>query len=162
MVQNLSLDPTANALHCFVRANLAMHDGRNDEALRILESQPRGGTAADFPYLDFMLGLAKIRSLDPLARVHFQSYNARFIGRHFKEEARQKIAWTYLLQGNEAAYQRTILRIEGGGRAGGDENAAREAVTGVTPHIGLLRARLLFDGNYCARARVELDAHRPE
>ena len=158
MVNDLELEPSENALHCFVRANLAMHHGYNDEALRILENQPRGGTTADFPYLDFMLGLAKIRSLDPLARIHFQSYNSRFIGRHFKEEARQKIAWSYLLQGNEDAYRETILRIEGGGRAGGDENAAREAITGLTPHLGLLRARLLFDGNYCTRARAELDA----
>lgn len=158
MVTGAGLTPETNGLHCFVKANLAMHSGRNDEALRILEGQPRGGTATSFPYLDFMLGLVKIRSLDPLARVHFQSFITRYSGRHFKEEARQKIAWAYLLDNNEAAYRQSILRIDGGSKAGGDENAVREAAADRPPHLGLLRARLLFDGNYCIRARAQLDA----
>ncbi|NJC27663.1 hypothetical protein [Neolewinella antarctica] len=158
MVNELALNPEASGLHCFVRANLAIYNGRNAEAIRILEAQPRGGTATDFPYLDFMLGLAKVRSLDPLARIHFQSFISRYAGRHFKEEARQKIAWSYLLQGDEQNYRKTILNINGGSNAGGDENAAREAAADRPPHVGLLRARLLFDGNYCTRARAQLNA----
>ncbi|OAV43648.1 hypothetical protein [Lewinella sp. 4G2] len=157
MVQRLPLQPARNGLHCFVSANLAMHSGRNDEALRLLEAQPRGGTATDFPYLDFMLGLSKLRSLDPVARIHFQSFINRYAGRHFKEEARQKIAWAYLLKGDEEAYRRSILEIGGGSRAGGDEHAAREAAGDRPPHAGLLRSRLLFDGNYGTRASAQLD-----
>ncbi|MEO0731573.1 MAG: hypothetical protein AAFZ52_01970 [Bacteroidota bacterium] len=158
LVQKLNLQPRTNALHCFVLANLAMRNGKNDVALALLEGQPRGGETADFPYLDFMLGLAKLRSLDATARVHFQSFNLRYVGRHFKEEARQKIAWSYLLEDDLAGYQRTIDGIGGGSRAGGDENAALEAASAHPPHPGLLRARLLFDGNYCTRARAQLDA----
>lgn len=157
-VNSLGLEPKTNALHCFVLANLAMRNGENELALELLEVQPRGGQTTDFPYLDFMLGLAKLRSLDPTARVHFQSFNVRYTGRHFKEEANQKIAWSYLLQNDEAGYRRTIERIGGGSRAGGDENAAREAARNQPPHPGLLRARLLFDGNYCTRARAQLEA----
>ena len=158
MINELNLRPKESGLDCFVKANLAMHHGRNDEAMRILEAQPRGGTAADFPYLDFMLGLAKIRSLDPLARIHFQSFNLRYSGRHFKEEAQQKIAWSYLLQNNPTAYRKAMLAIEGGSKAGGDQNATREAAAERPPHLGLLRARLLFDGNYCTRALAQLNA----
>ncbi|MEM1356996.1 MAG: hypothetical protein AAGF89_02305 [Bacteroidota bacterium] len=157
-VNSLGLEPKTNALHCFILANLAMRNGKNDLALRLLEAQPRGGETTDFPYLDFMLGLAKLRSLDPTSRVHFQSFNVRYTGRHFKEEASQKIAWSYLLQGNETSYYKAIAGIGGGSRAGGDENAAREAAREQAPHPGLLRARLLFDGNYCTRARAELEA----
>ncbi len=157
-VNALGLRPKTNALHCFILANLAMHNGKNEVALQILEAQPRGGAAADFPYLDFMLGLAKLRNLNAQGRVHFQSFNLRYAGRHFKEEARQKIAWSYLLEGNTAAYQSAIDAIGGGSRSGGDENAAREAAGSRPPHPGLLRARLLFDGNYCTRARAQLDA----
>jgi len=135
-----------------------MRSGRNDQALKILEAQPRGGSAADFPYLDFMLGLAKIRTLNPSARVHFASFNLRYAGRHFKEEARQKVAWCYLLRDDVAGYRTAMEAVAGGSRAGGDENAAREAAAGRPPHPGLLRARLLFDGNYCRRARAELEA----
>jgi tetratricopeptide (TPR) repeat protein len=128
----------------------------------LLENQPRGGEAASFPYLDFMLGLVKLRTLAPAARLHFQSFNLRYIGRHFKEEANQKIAWSYLLRDDIDGYRRAMENIAGGSRSGGDENAAREAAGGRPPHPGLLRARLLFDGNYCTRARAQLEAIDPQ
>lgn len=157
-LRKLPLQPATNGLHCFLLANMTMRSGRNDEALKVLEAQPRGGSAADFPYLDFMLGLVKLRTLSPSARVHFTSFNLRYAGRHFKEEARQKIAWCYLLRDDVAGYRTAMEAVAGGSRAGGDENAAREAAGGRPPHPGLLRARLLFDGNYCQRARAELEA----
>ena len=156
-INDLGLDPAANALHAFVLANMAMRSGRNDRALSVLDKQPRGGAVADFPYLDFMLGLAKLRRLDPTARIHFQSFLVRYAGRHFKEEARQKIAWSYLLEGDEAGYLSTLDAIGGDSKAGGDQNAAREAARARLPHPALLRARLLFDGNYCEKARKELN-----
>lgn len=156
-INALGLTPKTNAVHCFVLANLAMRSGRNDLALRLLEAQPRGGATADFPYLDFMLGLAKLRTLNPKARIHFQSFNVRYAGRHFKEEARQKIAWSYWLEGDEAGYRRAMNGIGGGSQAGGDQNAEREAARQRPPQPDLLRARLLFDGNYCTRARALLE-----
>jgi hypothetical protein len=157
IVRNLDLNPGENPLHCFVLANLAMRSGRNDLAIQWLEAQPRGGSAEDFPYLDFMLGLAKLRNLESNARIYFQSFNFRYGGRHFKEEAHQKIAWSYLLEGDKKGYFRSLNAIEGGSRAGGDENAVREAGRERAPHPNLLRARLLFDGNYCTRARATLN-----
>ncbi|TXF90557.1 hypothetical protein FUA23_05520 [Neolewinella aurantiaca] len=156
-INNLGLKPKTNSLHCFILANLAMRSGRNDLALRTLENQPRGGAAEDFPYLDFMLGLAKLRTLDPTARLYFQSFNVRYAGRHFKEEAQQKIAWAYLLGGDEEGYHKAMSRIGGGSKAGGDQNAAMEAARHQIPQPELLRARLLFDGNYCTRARARLE-----
>ena len=160
-INSLGLNPAKNPVHCFILANLAMRNGKNDVALRLLEAQPRGGAAADFPYLDFMLGLAKLRTLDPAARVHFQSFNIRYVGRHFKEEAKQKIAWSYLLDNDLDGYARAMEAITGGSQAGGDQNAVREAARERAPQAGLLRARLLFDGNYCTRARAQLDAIQP-
>ncbi|THH36441.1 hypothetical protein [Neolewinella litorea] len=156
-VKPLPLRPAENNLHLFVRANLAMRTNRNAEALTLLEKQQRGGTTADFPYLDFLLGQAKLRNLNPQARLHFKSFLLRYPGRHFREEALQKIAWSYLLQGDEATYRRTMAEIEGGSRDGGDENAIREAAHDRPPNLNLLRARLLFDGGYFTRARAELD-----
>ena len=157
MIAEAPLDPRTNSLHCFVLADIAMRNGKNEEALRHLEAQPRGGTATPFPYLDFLLGLAKARSLDPLARVHFQSFLSRYAGGEYREEARQKIAWSYLLEGRREDYRQAILEISGASQTGGDENAVREAAADRPPHLGLLRARLLFDGNYCTRALAELN-----
>lgn len=161
IVNEMELQPADNALHCFVLANLAMRTGRNDLALRLLDGQPRGGTAASFPYLDFMLGQARLRNLDAAGRLHLQSFLLRYAGRHFREEALQKIAWSYLLEARPQEYRQTMQRIGGGSRAGGDESAAREAASGRPPHAGLLRARLLFDGGYHQRAREVLDEIAP-
>ena len=157
-IRKLPLNPATNKLHCFLVAAVSMHHDRNAEAMRVLEAQPRGGEAADFPYLEFMLGQVKLRDLNPRARLHYQSFLLRYPGRHFREEALQKIAWSYLLEGQEEDYHRTMARIAGGSRAGGDESAAREAGLGTVPHPHLLRARLLFDGGYFERARQELNA----
>lgn len=157
LTDSLDLRPATNNLHCFVVANIAMRNGRNRRAIDLLEQQQRGGTAADFPYLDFMLGQAKLRDLDARARVHFQSFLLRYPGRHFRKEAQQKIAWSYLLEDDRESYFRTMAKIEGDSQAGGDEHAMREAARAEAPHLGLLRARLLFDGGYFDRARAELD-----
>ncbi|MGB3800683.1 MAG: hypothetical protein WA952_12785, partial [Lewinella sp.] len=156
-VRQLNLQPATNKLHCFILATIIMRNNRNAEALRLLEAQPRGGNSADFPYLEFMLGQAKLRNLNPQARLHYRSFLLRYPGRHFREEALQKVAWSYLLEGNTERYHRTMAEIEGGSRAGGDESATREAAMGKTPQPALLRARLLFDGGYFERARAELD-----
>ncbi len=158
VVRSLDLSPSTNKLHCFVLATIIMRNDRNDEALRLLEKQPRGRGSAEFPYLDFMLGQAKLRNLNPQGRINFQSFLLRYPGRHFREEALQKIAWSYLLEGEVGQYHSTMAEIDGGSRAGGDENATREASIGKVPHLELLKARLLFDGGYFRRARQELDA----
>ena len=156
-IRSLPLTPETNNLHLFVRATVAMRNDLNAEALALLERQQRGGSRADFPYLDFLLGQAKLRNLNPQARVHFQSFLLRYPGRHFREEALQKIAWSYLLEGQPAEYHRVMAEIDGGSRAGGDESAVLEAAHAKAPNTKLLRARLLFDGGYFDRARAELD-----
>lgn len=163
IVKGLGLQPANNKLHCFVLANMAMRSERNDEAIRLLEKQPRGGSAEDFAYLDFMLGLAKLRKLDNSARLHFQSFLLRFRGQHFIKEAVQKIAWAELLRGRPDLYRQRISEVEKRGKAtaGGDQNAAKEATTSDLPHLDLLKARLLFDGAYYDQARKIMDAINP-
>lgn len=154
-VRRLNLKPTSNKLHCFVVANVAMRSGRNDLAIELLEAQPRGGSSMDFAYLDFMLGLAKLRKLDYGSRLYFQSFLFRFNGQHFVKEAVQKIAWAELLRGREDLYRKRISEVttKGNATAGGDLNASNEAAATTLPHQELLRARLLFDGSYYTRAR---------
>ncbi|MEM7574156.1 MAG: hypothetical protein AAF433_14715 [Bacteroidota bacterium] len=160
LAQEWRFRPERNKLECFVLSTLAMRTGRNDRAIELLETQPRGGSAQDFPYLDFMLGLVKLRSLDSAARLHFQSFLLRFRGDNFRKAARQKMAWAELLRGNPDGYREQMSQLEGRGnnRAGGDRNATKESQRTQLPNLSLLRARLLFDGAYFQRARAEMDA----
>ncbi len=157
-----TLQPESNPLHCFVVANLAMRTGRNDEAIQLLEQRPQSRAFLPLPYLEFMLGLAKLRRLDGGSEQYFQAYLNKTRGRHFIKEAWQKIAWAHLLAGNEKGYRANIVKCKTEGRAssGSDKNALKEAESARLPDIRLLKARLLFDGGYYQKAYELLNNYK--
>ncbi len=145
-------------LHAFVLANVAMRTGRNEKAIIWIENAPKSKAFHPFPYLDYMLGVAKLRRLDTDGRKHLQLFLERTKGRHFIKEAYQKLAWADLLDGNISAYHRNMKLVltKGVSSSGGDKNAKQEARDGLIPNIHLLKARLLFDGGYYDRANLFL------
>ncbi|MCB0621517.1 MAG: hypothetical protein KDC32_14100 [Saprospiraceae bacterium] len=154
MVRKSRLHPGTNPLACFILANVALRTGRNDEAIRLLEQRPSGRSFHPFPYLDFMLGLAKLQRLDADADLPFQRFLDDFKGRNFIKEAYQKLGWHYLLQGDEPRYRECmrLCRERGYTVVENDQSALREAEGNRLPHPQLLQARLLFDGGYYQRA----------
>ncbi len=151
---NAGWKPRSNMLHCFVQANIAMRTGRNDEAIQLLEQRPRGDAYLAFPYLDFMLGIAKLRRLDDDGHIYLQRYAQQFSGRNFIKEAYQKLAWHQLLQNNKTGYRRYMEACSRRGFlvVGSDVSAQREAEAGLVPPFDLIKARLLFDGAYYEKA----------
>lgn len=148
------LEPHVNPLHCFVMANLAMRTGHNDEAIKLLQNRPQSRTFLPMPYLEFMLGLARLRRLDHDTGKHFQAYLNTFKGRHFIKEAWQKLAWSALLDGNTEGYKSYMQNCitKGIASSGSDKNAMKEAQSGQLPDLRLFKARLLFDGGYYNKA----------
>lgn len=149
-INKAGLSPTTNPLHCFVMANIAMRTGKNDAAIPLLQERPKSSAYYSFPYLDYMLGLAKLRRLDTDAAAHFRQYLDTYSGRNFIKEAYQKLAWQALIKGDVAGYHRLMQQCltQGADEAGGDKHALNEAQAGTPPDIHLLKARLLFDGGY--------------
>ncbi|WP_367391876.1 tol-pal system YbgF family protein [Lewinella sp. LCG006] len=141
-------------LHAFVLANVAMRTGRNDEAIHWMEKAPRGEAFYPFPYLDYMLGVAKLRRLNTDGRRHLRDFLRTTRGRHYIKEAYQKLAWAELLNNRPEGYKSymTLLQSRGANAAGGDKNAEKEAQAGIVPPLVLLKARLLYDGGYYQRA----------
>lgn len=160
LVNEASLDPEANPLHCFVLANVAMRTGRADEAIRILEKAPKGKRYHPFHYLEYLLGLAKLQSLDLSAEQHFLNYVNHFKGFNFVKDAYQKLAWCRLLKGDFAGYKSylELCRSKGKTIVGNDKSALNEANSGLIPATELLKARLLFDGGHYQRALEVLNA----
>ncbi len=148
------LQPAQNPVHCFITANIAMRTGRNDKAIALLEKCPRGGPFASLPFIDQMLGMAKLRRLDGDAGQFFSRFLQHYKGRNFIKEAYQKLAWHALIQGDEKGYRQYMERCiaQGHTTSGSDRSALREARSGEAPHPVLLRARLLFDGGYFQKA----------
>lgn len=148
-------------LALFVRANIAMHTGRNDQAVELLAKyQPMPGQLP-FYHLDFLTGLAKLNRLDEDAGFYLKRYLDHFKGRNYVKEACQKMAWHELIKGNVPGYQSWMKQcLERGYRiVDEDQYAYREAQQSKPPHAILLKARLLSDGGYYTRALAELDKH---
>lgn len=153
-IKSAGLQPGRNPLHCFLLANIAMRTGHNERAVQLLQQKPEGRAFLPFPYLDFMLGLAKLRRLDPDAGPHFQRYLDGFQGQNFIKEAYQKLAWHALLQADRQGYERymALCARRGSLVVDSDKSAQVEAENGPAPVASLLRARLLFDGAYYRQA----------
>ncbi|NRB46250.1 MAG: tetratricopeptide repeat protein [Saprospiraceae bacterium] len=154
VIRTSGLSPKTNPLHCFIMSNIAMRSGHNNEAIQILSNFRKDDKRLDFPYLDYMLGLAKLRRLDSDAAPFFQ----RFLGRnktpYYVKEAYQKLAWQSLINGKSSKYTAYMKACLSNGEAiaGGDKNAYREAKSMHQPREVLVKARLLFDGAYFRRA----------
>ncbi|MBR9922351.1 MAG: tetratricopeptide repeat protein [Bacteroidetes bacterium] len=154
VINESKLDPQKDPMACFIVANIAMRTGRNSEAIELLEQRPGGRAFHPFHYLDYMLGLAKLRRLDSDADIYFQRFLDRFTGRNFIKDAYQKIAWQALLENDLYKYNATIQNCLSKGYTivGSDASALEEAESGTIPQKDLLKARLLFDGGYHQKA----------
>lgn len=148
MMNTANLAPKKNPMACFLKANVAMRTDRGDEAIAILENRPKGSEFHPFPYLDYMLGIAKLQRLDDDANVYLLRFIEHYPGRNFIKDAYQKLAWSYLLSGNKDAYYAymDLCKTRGNTVVGSDQSAMNEATNGEIPAIDLLKARLLFDG----------------
>lgn len=158
-IQKAGFHPDQNPLHCFVMANIAMRAGHNDEAIDLLRFQPNSRAMLPLDHLNFMLGLAKIHRLDPDADQYLKRFIERFPGHTFIKEAYQKLAWHALLFEGEEGYHEYIELCKNNGAlsTGSDKNAQKEAETGQTPQVDLVKARLLFDGGYYQEALRALE-----
>jgi tetratricopeptide (TPR) repeat protein len=113
-------------------------------------------SASEFPfyYLYYMTGLNKLNRLDPDADVYLMRFLSSFKGRNYIKSCYQKLAWTYLVQGNIPKYEENIKKVleSGGLFIDNDIQANMEAKSGQLPNVVLLKARLLSDGGYTDRA----------
>jgi len=145
-------------LAVYAMARIYMSNGQNDKAINILTERPTGQSYFPFYFLDYLTGLTKLHRLDDDAHTHLLRYVIHFKGSNFIKDSYQKIAWHYLVHGDEGKYQDYIARVSKFGNTvvDADKQAQKEAETGVRPQVNLLRARLLFDGGYYQKAIEEL------
>ncbi len=158
LLNNISLQPLENPLHCFVMANVAMRSGRNDRAIELLQHYPKGKQFATVSQFDFLLGLAKLRRLDSDAGKFLEQFVQQYRGQDGVKEAYQKLAWFELTKGNTQGYQKYVkaILVHGKAASGGDKDALQEAKTARVLDVNLIRARLLFDGGYYQKAYQQL------
>ncbi|MEM8528295.1 MAG: hypothetical protein AAGG68_26870, partial [Bacteroidota bacterium] len=154
IINQSKLNPKASPTAAFLMANIAMKSGYNDEAIQILEQCAKGTKFHPFPYLEYMLGLAKLHRLDGDADQALKRYLQNFKGRDYIKQSYRLLAWHELVHDRPAGYQKYMQKAltEGNTFLGADESAMQEAQNGVAPNKDILKARLLFDGGYFQRA----------
>lgn len=164
MIEKSTIDAQSNPLACFVKANVAMQTGRNEEAIRILEEKPHGHRYFPFPYLYFMEGVARLNRLEKGADKYLNRFLRETRGLHYIKEAYQKLAWYELVNDHPDRYLKYMqaCKMQGVSVIDEDITALHEARLNRVPEKHLLRARLLFDGGYYEKAKVYLETETPK
>jgi len=143
-----------SALLNFIMANMAMRAMRNNEAIQILKQKPNDKESVPFPYLEYMLGIAKLRNLDYSCERNFNAFLNQNKGKEGIKETYEKLGWIYLLQNNVKKYWEYNYYIlnKGNTEMESDLAAFKYAQKKEIPDTVLLKSRLLFDGAYYSKA----------
>lgn len=149
-------------LMIYAFANIYSRAGENDKVIQLLTECPRTSDRYPFHYLNYMLGVAKLNRLDKDASYPLLSFLGSFKGKNYIRSAYMHLAWYYLIQNDPRQYSIYIERIKlrGNDQVDNDREALAFASENNKPDMQLLKARLLFDGGYYARAKQELDEYK--
>lgn len=150
-------------LYIFMAANIYRRQGLNEQALVLLDAYKPHSGAALFAYLDFLKGDCLLRRMDRDAARHLQYFIDHHKGQNYLKEAYQKLGWHALVHGDTLRYRQMMKQVLDKGQSLLDEDrsAMSEARKGLIPHVGLLKARLYYDGGYYREAERILEDLRP-
>jgi hypothetical protein len=143
----------SSLLKAYMQAYVCARNAHNEEAISILSDRPNGEAYQPFPYLELLLGTAKLNKLDYSSSGSFKKFLVLNKGVNYIKDANLHLSWVALLNGDTGAYNAYIAKVKAVGYTYGerDKQAMNEAGS-PAPDPGLLKARLLFDGGYYSRA----------
>ncbi len=152
-------DLVNNQLLAYMATNLAINNKMNDYARNIIQNKNDSPLYMQTPIWNFEMAYVQMRSLDAdNAAKNFEFFLAHFKGKFYVKDACEKLAWCYYLNGNMAAANnaKQMILKRGNTDTDADKQANRDAKQNRWPNIILLKARLLSDGGYDAKALVLL------
>jgi hypothetical protein len=139
----------SSLLKCYLQAYVCSRNGHTDEAIQILNERPTGTAYQGFPYLDYLMGIAKLNKLDYTAQASFERFLQINKGVNYIKDTYLHLGWIALLKGDEGSYSAMMAKTKTNGNVyhERDKQALNEA-NSPTPNKDLLKARLLFDGGF--------------
>lgn len=155
---------TDSPLIDFALASVYRKLKQNDRAIEVIEKGMTRTERYPFPYLRYLLGELKLYRFDADADNWLRLYLNTFKGKSYLRSAQQKRAWFALaVNAQPDQYLAHLTKVVSLPASMHDEDAQaqREAEKNAVPHLGLLRARLRFDGGYLSEALAELDKIDP-
>ncbi len=150
----------SSPLGIFIISNVYAHAGENEKSLEFIKKYNRDRSEIKFDYLDYFHGLLLLQRVDSDSKKYFEQYIREFNGMHYIRSAYNKIAWCWLIEGNDEQYNLYISLAKNSGKTlvDADKQALSEAKLSKTPQKNLLKARLLSDGGYYVSALQEMNA----
>ena len=150
----------SSLLKAYLQAYVCARNAHNDEAIAILTNRPVGDSYQPFPYLELLMGTARLNKLDYTAAVNFKRFLQLNKGVNYIKDANLHLSWVALLNGDTGAYNAYIAKVKSSGFNYGerDKQAMNEAMY-PAPNPDLLKSRLLFDGGYFAKSLNALSGH---
>jgi TolA-binding protein len=154
-------DYATNPIDAFVRGNLALRIKKGGIAIETFA--PHVKTNPPIPYLDYMMGVAKLQRGDNNAGFYFGRYIKEYKGEHYIKDAYLKLGWSFLMAGDTKHYQSAmeLVSVYGTAQLEEDKNALKEATASKFTVAEVLRARLYFDGGYLEKALAEIKKVNP-
>ncbi len=147
-------DASSSLISTYIRAYIAQKAGLNDEAISVLKKRPQGNDYITAYLLDYELGQALLYKMDDDAPVYLKRFVSLYKGKPLIKEAYKKLSWYYLIEGDKEKYKvyKGLAQKYGAAVSNEEKTALKEDLPDYTPHIEMLKARLLFDGGYYTQA----------
>lgn len=153
----------SSLLKTYMQAYSAARNGKNEQAIEILQNRPKGNFYQPFAYLDYLLGVVRLNKLDVGAMANFNQFLHLNKGNNYIKDTYLHLAWISLLKDDTANYKTFLSKVKSNGSTyvDKDKQALNEA-NSPTPHLVLLKARLLYDGGYLSRALEVLSSSKAD
>lgn len=143
----------SSLLKTYLKAYVCAKRGHNEEAIATLSERPAGSQYQAFPYLDYLMGIARLNKLDPGAGAWFNRFLQHSRGVSYIKDSYLHLGWIALISGDVKNYHAYADKVKNVGYLINerDKQAMNEVASG-SPNPGLLKARLLFDGGYYTKS----------
>lgn len=160
LINGLDIPLRDNLLNHFIVSTVSLYTGQNDKIIQVLSNRPKSKEFYPFPFLDYMMGIAKLNRLDKDADIYLNAFIRNYQGKNYLREAYRKLAWHYLINRQPEKYHSTMAKLltVGNESLDSDKAASLEARSKKEPDKDLLKARLLSDGGYYQQALKALEA----
>jgi predicted negative regulator of RcsB-dependent stress response len=144
-------------LRTYIRAYAGIKLGNSIKSVLELNKRPTEPFYVAYPYLDYLMGLAKLQNLDQSAASNFQAYLKLNRGTNLIKDTYLQLAWLELVKGNGQGYQQfvSLVKTKGNNSHNRDIQALKEVNYGI-PDINLLKSKLLSDGGNYDKALAQL------
>lgn len=158
-IQQYKLDVVNNHMFAYMAANLNLNNRKSLVTQQIVTSRNPSAEYMITPIWDFEMAYAKLFHLEADAQFYFQKFLQSFKGKFYVKDAWLKLGYHYLVHGNKTQFAFCMKQVQelGNTASEADKRALKEAKSGKTPNLLLLKARLLSDGGFATEALRLLD-----